>query len=76
MFTLYRIEKREVAESILDRASVYARNATFGTIPDPEEDRFASVVKDVIPATNEAIDPVRTVQDQLLQRFVPLSGTV
>ena len=54
MFTLYRIEKREVAESILDRASVYARNATFGTIPDPEQDHFASVVKDVIPATQRS----------------------
>ena len=29
MFTLYRIVKRSVAESVLDRASVHTRNAAF-----------------------------------------------
>ena len=32
MFTLYRIVKRSVAESVLDRASVHNRNHTFEAV--------------------------------------------
>ena len=32
MLTLYRIVKRSVAESVLDRASVHTRNAAFEAI--------------------------------------------
>ena len=51
MFTLYRIMKRSVAEAVQDRAAVYTRNTSFGTISVPEQDCFAPFLKDVIPAT-------------------------
>ena len=37
MFTLYRIVKRSVAESVLDRASVHTRNAAFEAFSAPEQ---------------------------------------
>ena len=37
MFTLYRIVKRSVAESVPDRASVHTRNATFEAVSAPEQ---------------------------------------
>ena len=45
MFTLYRIVKRSVAEIVPERASVHTRNTTT------EQDYFAPVLRDVIPAT-------------------------
>ena len=36
MFTLYRIVKRSVAESVPDRASVHNRNAAFEAVSAPE----------------------------------------
>ena len=41
MFTLYRIVKRNVAETVPDKASVHTRNATFGKVSAPEQDYFA-----------------------------------
>ena len=35
MFTLYRIVKWSVAESVPDRASVHTRNADFEAVPAP-----------------------------------------
>ena len=37
MFTLYRIVKRSVAESVPDRASVHIRNAAFEAVSAPEQ---------------------------------------
>ena len=37
MFTLYRIVKRSVAESVPDRASVHTRNAAFEAVSAPEQ---------------------------------------
>ena len=37
MFTLYRIVKRSVAESVLDMASVHTRNAAFEAFSAPEQ---------------------------------------
>ena len=37
MFTLYRIVKRSVAESVPDRASVHTRNAAFEVFSAPEQ---------------------------------------
>ena len=51
MFTLYRTVKRNIPETVPDKASVHTRNATFRTISAPEQDFFAPVLKDVIPAT-------------------------
>ena len=37
MFTLYRIVKRSVAESVPDRASVHTSNAAFEAVSAPEQ---------------------------------------
>ena len=37
MFTLYRIVKQSVAESVPDRASVHTRNAAFEAVSAPEQ---------------------------------------
>ena len=54
MFTLYRMVKRSLAETVPDKASVHTRNATFGTISSPEQDNFAPYLKDVIPETQRS----------------------
>ena len=45
MFTLYRIVKRNVAESVPDRASVYAKNAAFEAVSAPEQYCSAPLLK-------------------------------
>ena len=50
MFTLYRIVKRSVAETVPHKALVHTRDAIFGTISAPEHDFFVPFLKDVIPA--------------------------
>ena len=45
MFTLYRIVKRSVAESVPDRASVYIRNAAFEAVSAPEQYCSAPLLK-------------------------------
>ena len=37
MFTLYRIVKRSVTESVVNRASVHTRNAAFEAVSAPEQ---------------------------------------
>ena len=45
MFTLYRIVKRSVAESVPDRASVHTRNAVFEAVSAPEQYCSAPLLK-------------------------------
>ena len=45
MFTLYRIVKRSVAESVPDRASVHIRNAAFEAVSAPEQYCSAPLLK-------------------------------
>ena len=45
MFTLYRLVKRSVAESVLDRASVHTRNAAFEAVSAPKQNCSASLLK-------------------------------
>ena len=45
MFTLYRILKRSVAESVPDRASVHTGNAAFGAVSAPEQYCSAPLLK-------------------------------
>ena len=47
MFTLYRIVKRSVAESVPDRASVHTRNAAFEAVSAPEQYCSAAAVESV-----------------------------
>ena len=45
MFSLYRIVKRRVAESVTDRASVHARNAACEAVSAPEQYCSAPLLK-------------------------------
>ena len=45
MFTLYQIVKRNVAESVPDRASVHTRNAAFEAVSAPEQYCSAPLLK-------------------------------
>ena len=45
MFILYRIVKRNVAESVSDKASVHTRNAAFEAVSDPEQCCSAPLLK-------------------------------
>ena len=45
MFTLYRLVKRSVAESVPDRASVHTRNAAFEAVSAPEQYCSAPLLK-------------------------------
>ena len=45
MFTLYRIVKRSVAESVPDRASVHTRNAAFEAVSAPKQYCSAPLLK-------------------------------
>ena len=45
MFTLYRIVKRSVIESVPDRASVHTRNAAFEAVSVPEQYCSAPLLK-------------------------------
>ena len=45
MFTLYRIVKRSVAESVPDRASVHTRNTAFEAVSAPEQYCSAPLLK-------------------------------
>ena len=45
MFTLYRIVKRSVTESVPDRASVHIRNAAFEAVSAPEQYCSAPLLK-------------------------------
>ena len=45
MFTLYRIVKRSVTESVPDTASVHTRNAAFEAVSAPEQYCSAPLLK-------------------------------
>ena len=64
MFTLYRIVKRSVAESVPDRASVHTRNAAFEAVPAPDQYCFAPLLK-----------VERSVSDRFLKRCEPSLNT-
>ena len=58
LFTLSRIVKRSVAESVPDRASVHTRNAAFEAVSAPKQYCSAPLLK-----------VERSVLDSLLKRF-------
>ena len=45
MFTLYRIVKRSVSESVPGRASIHTRNAAFEAVSAPEQYCSAPLLK-------------------------------
>ena len=69
MFTLYRIAKRSVAETVSGKASVHTRTATFGTISVPEQ---GGLLCSIFKRCNK----FNAVPDQFLRRSVLLFGTV
>ena len=58
MFTLYRIVKRSIAESVPDRASVHTGNTAFEAVSTPEQHCSAPLLK-----------VERSVSDRFLKRF-------
>ena len=59
MFTLYRIVKRSVAESVPDRASVHTKNAAFEAVSAPEP---------VLLCSAPLLKVERSVSDRFLKR--------
>ena len=59
VFTLYRIVKRNVAESVPDSASVHTRNAAFEAVSAKEQNCSAPLLK-----------VERSVSDRFLKRSV------
>ena len=57
MFTLYRIVKRSVAESVPDRASVHTRNAAFEAVSAPEQ--YCSAVESGTFRIGQVFETVR-----------------
>ena len=58
MFTLYRMVKRSVTESVPDRPSVHTRNAAFEAVSAPEHYCSAPLLK-----------VERSVSDRFLRRY-------
>ena len=61
MFTLYRIVKRSLAESVSDKASVHTRNAAFEAVsaPEPSPEQYCSA---------PLLKVERSVSDRFLRR--------
>ena len=65
MFTLYRIVKRIVAESVPDRASVHTRSAAFEAVSAPEQYCSTPLLK-----------VERSVSDRFLRRYESSLNTI
>ena len=63
MFTLYRIVKRSVAESVPDRASVHTRNPVFEAVSAPEQNCSTPLLK-----VERSESSLNILSDQKLQR--------
>ena len=76
MFTLYRIVKRSVAESVPDRASVHTRNATFEAVSAPEQYCSAPLLKVERSVSDRFLrrseSSLNTLSEQKLQRNLVL----
>ena len=66
MFTLYRIVKRSVAESVSDKASVHIRNAAFEAVSDPEQCCSAPLLKAERFGSDRFLEP----SESLLNTFI------
>ena len=64
MFTLYRIVKRSVTESVPDRIFVHTRNAAFEAVSAPEQYCSAPLLK-----------VERSISDRFLKRSEPSLNT-
>ena len=76
MFTLYRIAKRSVAESVPDRASIHTRSAAFEAVSAPEQICFAPLLKVERSVSDRFLkrseSSVNTLSEQKLQRNLVL----
>ena len=76
MFTLYRIVKRSVAESVPDRASVHTRSAAFEAVSAPEQNCSAPLLKVERSVSDRFLkrseSSVNTLSEQKLQRKLVL----
>ena len=87
VFTLYRIVKRSVAESVPDRASVHTRNAAFAAVSAPKHNCSAPLLKVERSVSDRflkrSLSNLNTLSEQKLQRnlvlvnyFLNLKGSV
>ena len=74
MFTLYRIVKRSVAESVPDRASVHIRYAAFEAVSTPEQKCSARLLKRSVSDRflKRSESSLNTLSEQKLQRNLVL----
>ena len=76
MFTLYRIVKRSVTESVPDRASVHTRTAAFEAVSAPEQICSAPLFKVERSVSDGFLkrseSSVNTLSEQKLQRNLVL----
>ena len=76
MFTLYRIVKRSVAETVPDRASVHTRNAAFEAVSAPEQYCSAPLLKVERSISDSFLrwseSSLNTLSEQKLQRNLVL----
>ena len=72
MFTLYRVVKWSVAESVPDRASVHTGSAAFEAVSAPEQDCSAPLLKAERSISDRFLkrseSSVNTLSEQKLQR--------
>ena len=67
MFTLYRIVKRSVAESVPDRASVHTRTAAFEAVSAPEQYCSAPLLKVECSISDRFFETVRIKSEHFYQ---------
>ena len=76
MFTLYRIAKQSVAESVLDKASVHTRSAAFEAVSAPKQNCSAPLLKVERSVSDRFLkrseSSVNTLSEQKLQRNLAL----
>ena len=76
MFTLYRIVKQSVAESVPDRASVHTRTAAFEAVSAPEQYCSAPLLKVERSVSDRFLQQsessLNTLSEQKLQRNLVL----
>ena len=81
VFTLCRIVKWSVAESVPDRASLHTRNAALEAVSAPEQSCFSQLLKVGSSVSDRFLKRsdsgyVHTVPDRFLLGFKSCSGTV
>ena len=70
MFTLYRVVKRSVSESVPDRASVHTWNAAFEAFSAPEQYCSTPLLKVEHSVSNRPADRFLKLSESSLNTFI------